>query len=186
MNEPRKPLFGFLWPKPDPDAPVDGAYRQARPLRVCPRGLVRVALLLIATAVAVIGLGTAVMASLATGAIAPTIVVAAVGATLVFLVLRGWIVGTYVSDDAVRIETVFGRHEVPWSTITSVDVVEARCPMLGTPLRTHGRRVVLVTTQDATLMTHVYTTSPDILMRSEAFDVAASRLRNWSRSGPGG
>jgi len=101
-------------------------------------------------------------------------------------VLRGWIVGTYVSDDAVRIETVFGRHEVPWSTITSVDVVEARCPMLGTPLRTPGRRVVLVTTQDATLMTHVYTTSPDILMRSEAFDVAASRLRNWSRSGPGG
>ena len=186
MSEPRKPLFGFLWPKPDPDAPVDAAYRQVRPLRVCSRGLVRLTLLVIATALIVIGLGTAVMASLATGAIAPTIVVAAVGATLVFLVLRGWVVGTYVSDDAVRIETVFRRNEIPWTTIASVDIVEEPCPLMGTPVRVTGRRVVLTTTHTARLGTHVYTTSPDILMRSEAFDVAASRLRNWSRSAPDG
>ena len=36
MNEPRKPIFGFLWPKPDPNAPVDGAYRQVRRVRITP------------------------------------------------------------------------------------------------------------------------------------------------------
>ena len=181
MSEPRKPLFGFLWPKPDPDAPVDSAYRQVRPVRVCPRGLLRVALLLVTTAVTVVGLGTAVLASLSTGAVAPTIVVAAVGATLVVLVLRGWIVGTYVSDDAVRIETVLRRNEIPWSHIASVDIIDAPCPLLGTPIRTAGRRAVLTTTTGAVLGSHVYTTSPDILMRAEAFDIAASRLRNWSQ-----
>lgn len=181
MNEPRKPLFGFLWPRPDPDAPVDAAYRQVRPLRACSRGPVRLTLLLAATALIVIGLGTAVMASLATGAIAPTILVAAIGATLVFLVLRGWVAGTYVSDDAVRIETVFRRQEIPWTAIASVDIVEAPCPLLGTPVRVAGRRVVLTTTHSAMLGTHVYTSSPDFLMRSEGFDVAATRLRNWSR-----
>ena len=63
MNEPRKPIFGFLWPRPDPNAPVDGDYRQVRRVRVSPRGPIRLAGLVALAVATVIGTAAAVMAA---------------------------------------------------------------------------------------------------------------------------
>ncbi len=180
MNEPRKPIFGFLWPKPDPDAPVDDAFVQVRPVRVVGRGPVRIVALGVLSAITVIGLGSALMSALVTGALVPTIVAAGVAATATFVLLRGWVVGTYVSDEAVRIETVLRRREVPWAEVASVDLVEGRCPFLGTPIWVSGSRSMLRTRTGVMIATHVYSTSPDLWLRAEAFDMARLRLEHWA------
>jgi hypothetical protein len=181
MTEPRKPLFGFLWAKPDPLAPVDDDYRQVRPVRVTGRGLVRVAALVLLSALTVTLVGSALMAALVTGELIPTLIAAAVCATLTFLVLRGWIVGTYVSDDAVRVETTWRRRELPWNEVTAVVDDPGRTPFLGLPLRVRGRRSVLHTKAGERISTHVYTSSPDLWPRAEAFDMARLRLAHWAQ-----
>ena len=109
MSQPRKPIFGFLWPTPDPAAPVDGDYRQVRLVRVTPRGPVRLAVLIVGSALVTVCAGTLVMAALTTPLTPLTVVGAAVTGTLLVLVLRGWVVGTFVNDDLVRVETTWRR-----------------------------------------------------------------------------
>ena len=180
MNEPRKPIFGFLWAQPDPQGPLDGDYHQIRPVRVVGRGFIRVAALVVLSALTVIFVGSALMAALVTGALGPTLAAAAIGATLTFVVLRGWIVGTFVSDGAVRVETMWRRRELPWSDITSVVTVDGRVPFLGSPVRVSGQRVVLRLSSGLDIRTHVYTASPDLWLRPEAYDIAHLRLIHWS------
>jgi len=179
VTEPRKPIFGFLWAKPDPNAPVDGAYRQVRPVRITGRGLVRVVVLVVTSALTVMLIGSALMAALISRELLPTIVAAAVGATLTFLILRGWVVGTYVSDEAVRIETTFRRREFAWPEVAGIEVLDCSVPFLGLPLNVEGRRSIIRTTGGESIPTHVYTTSPDLWLRVEAFDMARLRLERW-------
>jgi hypothetical protein len=179
MSEPRKPIFGFLWPKPDPDAPVDGAFRQVRPVRITGRGLIRVLALVLISAVTVMGVGSAVMAALVSRELMPTILAGAVAATLTFIVLRGWVVGTYVSDEAIRIETIWRRREVTWGDVTAIEVEPGRSPLLGTPIRVRGLRSVIRTRSGVSIPTHVYTSSPDVWPGHEAFDMARLRLERW-------
>ena len=61
MSTPRKPIFGFLWPRPDPNAPVDEAYRQVRGVRVAPRGPIRLTALVIATLLTISAMGSMLM-----------------------------------------------------------------------------------------------------------------------------
>jgi hypothetical protein len=180
VSEPRKPVFGFLWAKPDPDAPVDAAYHQVRPVRVMPRGPVRVVVLVFATAATVVFLATALIAALIAPALPAVLVSAAVAASACFLILRGWVVGTFVSDEAVRIESLFGRDEVPWSLIEAVACRPEPGPFLGIPLPIHGDRVSLALADGRRLGTHVYAASPDLWLRHEAFDMARLRLENWA------
>jgi hypothetical protein len=180
VTEPRKPIFGFLWAKPDPDAPVDAAYHQVRPVRVTGRGLVRVVMLVVTSATTVMFVGSALMAAVVTGQLLPTVVAAAVGASLTFLILRGWVVGTYVSDDAVRVETTFRRRELAWQDVSGIEVVSEPVPLLGLPTRIMGRRSTIRLADGRSVPTHVYTASPDLWLRDEAFDIARLRLERWS------
>ena len=143
MTQPRKPLFGFLWPSPDPDAPVDGDYRQLRRVRVASRGPIRILALAILGVLTVSVLGTALMAGLETGFTWAGVLLAALGATGLALELRGWVVGTYVTDHAVIVETLLRRRMLPWSSVASIDRVEARCPLLGLPVEVTGSRSVI-------------------------------------------
>lgn len=181
MTEQRKPIFGFLWPSPDPNAPVDGDYHQTRLVRVCGRGPVRVIALSVLTLATIALLGSALMAALVTAAIVPTVITAAVGATLTFIVLRGWIVGTYVNDDLVRIETLLGRRTIPLAEVSGC-VTAAGSPFLGTFVRTSAERVWLECGEAGSVATHVYQTSPDLWLRAEAYDIARSRLQRWTAS----
>jgi hypothetical protein len=179
MTEPRKPLFGFLWPRTDPRAPLDEEYRQVRPVRVSPRGPIRLVALIVGTLIAAAAAGSMIMGGLMSGQVLPSVIAGALTATAIVLILRGWVVGTFVSDEAVRIESTWRRRDVLWSDVAGVSVVRDGCPILGTPLRAKGDRAVLVTTSGERVATHVYTLSPDYWLRPEALDMARLRLERW-------
>jgi hypothetical protein len=179
MTEPRKPIFGFLWPKPDPNAPVDGAFRQVRRVRIANRGPVRLAVLLVSsTLVAIVG-SSIMMAALTTTVSPATVIGGAVVATAIFLILRGWVVGTYVSDEGVTVETTWRRTTVPWADVRAVTMRSGPAPFLGLPVRIASTRAVVTTSDGAELQTHVYGCSPDLWLRGEALDIARLRLERW-------
>ncbi len=180
-DEPRRPIFGFLWPRPDPDAPVDAAYRQLRAIRITGRGPVRIALLVLASLAVTMAGASAVLGAATTGLTTWTILAGAVCATGLAVVMRGWIVGTWVTDRQVGIDRFWTRTRVPWSDVSSVDVVEDRWPLLGMPITVPGRGVIVVDRDGVRHATHVYATSPDLWLRSEAFDMAALRLQRWAQ-----
>ncbi len=181
MNEPRKPIFGFLWPKPDPDAPVDAAYRQVRHVRIMPRGPIRIAGLGLGSVAVVTATGTAILANVQEGLSLPGVIVAGACATILLLVLRGWVVGTFVNDDHVTIETTWRRTAIPWDRVRAVTTEAERAPFLGLPIRIASERTVLHLTDGTIARTHVYASSPDLWLRPEAFDMARLRLERWQR-----
>jgi hypothetical protein len=183
MSEPRKPIFGFLWAKPDPDAPVDGAYRQVRRVRVTPRGPIRIAALVVSTLVMISATGSLVMAAFGTGFSPLMLVGSAAAATILALVLRGWVVGTYVTDAGVTVETTWREVSLPWDQVRSISVRTTPSPFLGLPVRTSVERSVVETTDGRTVGTHLYATSPDLWLRAEAFDMARLRLERWREHG---
>ena len=179
MTEPRKPIFGFLWPKPDPDAPVDAAYRQTRHVRVSGRGPIRIAGLVLGTLVLIATTGSLILAALTTSWSPVTFAGAAVSASALALILRGWVVGTYVNDAGVTIETTWRRKSLPWSQVALVRTQEARAPFLGLPIRVRCLRSFVETTDGQRVPTHVYAASPDLWLRPEALDAACLRLERW-------
>lgn len=179
MNEPRKPIFGFLWPRPDPNAPVDGDYRQVRRVRVSPRGPIRLAGLVALAVATVIGTGSAVMAAAATTLSPLTVLGGAAAATAIFLLLRGWVVGTYVNDAALVIQTTFRTTVLPWTDVRAVTTADQPCPFLGLPIRVRSVRLSAVDTSGRVHPTGVYASSPDFWLRPEAFDMARLRLERW-------
>lgn len=183
MTEPRKPIFGFLWRKPDPDAPVDAAYVQERPVRITRRGPVRLAALGIGGILLVGLLGTALLAGVNAGLSLPVFVVSALCATGLALVLRGAVVGTFVDDRQVTIETMLRHTEIPWSEVVRVSTDDAGIPFLGLPIPVPGSWTTLHLTDGTSVRTHVYSTSPDLWLRPEAFDMARLRLENWQAAG---
>lgn len=181
MNEPRKPIFGFLWPKPDPDAPLDGDYRQVRKVRVTPRGPLRVAGLVIATAIMVTTTGSFMLAAVTAGLSPTTLIGAALTATLLVAILRGWVVGTYVTDDGISVDRTWSRDVILWGDVVGVECPSERVPLLGLPLRVPGQRSAIRLAGGRRIPTHVYTASPDLWLRPEAFDMARIRLERWQQ-----
>lgn len=180
MTEGRRPVFWFLWPRPDPSAPVDGDYVQVRPLRIPRRGPFRWALLLIGTVSLGATTGSAVLAALAAPMTPGAFLGAAVSATALVLILRGWVVGTHVNDEGVTIDTLWRRRFVPWPAISSSAPVDGTAPWLGLPLRVPARRVTLTLGDGEMIPTHIYSTSPDLFLRPEAFDMACQQWENWA------
>jgi hypothetical protein len=182
VNPPRKPIFGFLWPKPDPNAPVDDAYRQERLVRIAPRGPIRIAALLGGSVLTTVATGSIVMAGLTTALSPVTFIGAAVCACALVVVLRGWVVGTFVTDRGVTVESLWRRQVVPWDAVRAIEVRDQRSPLLGLPVRVPARRSVLALADGRTVATHLYSTSPDLWLRPEAFDIARLRLERWASS----
>lgn len=180
MKRHQRPIFGFLWPSPDPHAPVDHDYRQTRLVRITPRGPFRLLMLGLATILTVFLTTASLLTAIAAPLSAATFVSAGIAATCVGLVLRGWVVGTYVNDDEVVVDRLLRRQRIPWSAVSSVACLDGRARLLGSPLRVPGRRVVLRTTSGQTVETHVQSTSPDLLWRPESFTIACERLENWA------
>lgn len=177
MSQQRKPIFGFLWPKVD--GPVDGEFVQVRRVRVTGRGPWRVAGLAVLSVATIAALGTALMAALANGASVGVLVGAVVAATMLVLTLRGWVVGTYVTDAGLSVERTWRRISVSWPDVERVEERQARTPFLGSPVPAAGRRCVVVLHDGTDLPTHIYSTSPDLWLRPEAYDMAHLRLERW-------
>lgn len=181
MNPPQRPLLGFLWPRPDPLAPVDEAAVQARLVRVMTRGPLRLLTLTAATLLCVLLASTAVLTAASAPLSAAALVGAALAATMICITLRGWVLGTYVNDHGIVVDTMVRRVRIPWAEVSRLICADEGVPLLGTPLRVPGRRMIVHTAHGARIGTHVYTHSPDVVGRSDAFAVAGERLENWRR-----
>jgi len=181
MNEPRKPIFGFLWPAPDPDAPLDADYRQVRKVRITPRGPLRIIGLVVATAVMVTTTASFMLAAVSAGLSPTTLIGAALTATLLVAILRGWVVGTYVTDAGISIDRTWSRDVVLWSEVAGIECSSGPTPFLGLPLRMTGMRSYVRLAGGSRIATHVYTASPDLWLRPEAFDMARIRLERWQQ-----
>lgn len=152
-------------------------------MRISPRGPIRLAVLVTGAVLVTIATGTAVMAAMAAAFSLYTLLCAAVAATGLFLLLRGWVVGTYVTDTALVIETTFNRRSLPWPQVSELRAVERPCPFLGLPVLVRALRVVAADDAGRPYGTHVYASSPDYWLRAEAFDMAALRLERWRQHG---
>jgi hypothetical protein len=181
VNRPQRPIFGFLWPRPDPHAPLDAAAVQQRLVRVAPRGPVRILTLIIATLLSVFSTSAAVMTALSAPMSGAALLASAVAATALYISLRGWVLGTYVNDHGIVLDTLVRRVRIPWNEVSEVHRAREPVPLLGMPLRTSGLRISIETTRGERFGTHVYTSSPDLVGRPDAFDMATDRLENWFR-----
>lgn len=176
----RRPIFGFLWPRPDPNAPVDADYRQLRAVRITARGPVRLAMLVLTSLAVTMAVASAILGAVGTGLTIWTILASAICATALALVLRGWIVGTWVTDRGVRIDRLWTRTRLDWSEVSRVDRVRQAWPRIGLPWPVLTEGVVVVDRDGRAHRTHVYATSPDLVLRPEAYDIAALRLQRWA------
>lgn len=177
----RRPIFGFLWPDPDP-GPLDGAATQQRWVRVCSRGPWRWGFLILMSFAVITAGSAALAAALARPGWVSALLALVILVPLVSLLARAWVVGTYVSDRGVKVSSVLTTEVLPWSDIDAIRV-EAGTRLLGIPVGVAGEHVELVSsrTGSAPLRTHVETASPDLWLRPQAWSAAADRLRTWSR-----
>jgi len=170
MSSPqRKPIFGFIF-SPRPDRAGAG---QLRWIRIPARGPARLVLLLAATLTAASVAG-AVLFALAsvrslTGLALGTLVIVS-SLPLVALLVRGWVVGTYVNDGGVKICRWWSTTHVPWLSVNSID----------SQFTFAGERLLL-DTDFGPVATTMSSRSPDVWGRGETWLIARDRLRQWWR-----
>ena len=163
VDHPR-PIFWFLWPQPDPNEPLDGDARQVRLIRIPGRGPLRVLLLASATIALAVVTGTAIMAAIGTSWLL-LFPVSALIATFLVLLLRAWTIGTYVNDERLAVQRLFGTDAVRWNDVRNV---------------VDGDGAVLVTMRSGhVIRTHISRRSIDILWSGEGFDAAKLALQRW-------
>ena len=168
-DEPRKPIFGFLFaPKQvQPGSP------QLKWIRVPARGPLRLALLILVTSFCASVLGSALFALAgmrSTAGIGIAMAVIVLSLPIIGLVSRAWVLGTYVNDSGVKISRWWRTEHIPWPAIDAID----EGPGAG------GHRVVLVTTEGI-VHTSIGSATLDTLLRTEAWSIAVDRMRTWWR-----
>lgn len=159
-----RPIFGFLWPQRDPNAPVDDAYEQVRLIRVPGRGPLRIAMLVSGTAGLTLLTGTAITAAIGTSWVL-LVPVSALIATFLVLLLRAWSIGTYVNDAGIAVQRLLRTDSARW---TDVSEVMDESGLVIVTLRS-GRR----------FSTHISRRSLDLIGRAEAYDMAKLTLQRW-------
>lgn len=166
MTEPQRPIFGFLWPRPDPR--LDEAAVQERLVRVPARGWLRLTLLVGASLLLV-----TVTASTLTAAIGTHLLfllpAAAVLATFWVLLVRAWAIGTFVNDRGVVVVSLLATRAAAWPDVASVRDIDGHVEL-------HLRR-------GEVMNTHVRRHSVDLLGRAEAYDIARLALQRWGEQG---
>ena len=164
MKDPRRPIFGFLWP-PTNNA-VDGDFQQIRMIRIPARGPWRLILLVGSSLLVVMFAGVAIMAVAGAGVL-PVLVTGAVLASTVVILLRGWSIGTYVNDEAMTVRRMFSSAACRWSNVARIEC---------------SRRAVVVYLVDGSrILTSITANSLDTWLRPSAYDVAVIAFENWAR-----
>lgn len=133
-------------------------------MRIGTRGPLRIALLMVvALAIIVIAIPAALAAVASGQPIIGAFAITAVAIASMFFA-RGFLLGTYVTDDSLIIRRMFATSVIPWNEIildTSDDQIRLRdasnCPM----------------------STHIGARNIDFLWRSHAYAAAADQLINW-------
>ena len=164
MNDPRRPIFGFLWPPTD--NAVDGDFQQIRMIRIPARGPWRLILLVGSSLLVVMFAGVAIM-SIAGAGVLPVLATGAVLASTVVILLRGWSIGTYVNDEAMTVRRMFSSTACRWPNVARVECSE--------------RAVVLYLADGSMILTSITVNSLDTWLRPTAYDAAVIAFENWAR-----
>ena len=167
MSEQPKPVFGFLWPKPDPSAPVDAAYEQTRLVRVPRMGVVHGFLLALLTVAVAVLFGAQLLAAVG-GPLWVMLATSALVAVIGLLLARAWVVGTYVNDAGFVVRRMLSATRGQWSEVRAVD--------------DDGARVRLVLADGTWVRTHVARRGLDILGSAEAYDAARLALVHFHQA----
>ena len=158
----QRPIFGFLWP--DRNEPLDDDAKQRRMVRIPGRGPLRL-LTLIAATIGVVALSGSVLLAAAGVGWVVVILGGFVVASLTVIVLRAWVIGTYVNDDGFAVQRLFRADVGPWRDVWRID--------------DHDGRIVLQLVTGARVQTHIARRNLDLLARPTAYDIAALRLQRW-------
>jgi hypothetical protein len=158
----QRPIFGFLWP--DRSEPLDHNAHQRRMVRIPGRGPLRLLTLMTATVGVVALSGSVLLAASGVGWIA-VVFGAFVVASLTVVVLRAWVVGTYVNDDGFAVQRLFRADVGPWRDVWSVEDDDGR--------------IVLRLVTGVRVPTHIARRGLDLLARPTAYDMAALRFQRW-------
>ncbi len=174
MGEPtfRKPIFGAVWRYPEPDP--------RRLLRVGRRGLLRLAVLVPLTLTLVSLLAISIVYATSGISLSEAILIGFVLACLTILVLRGWMLGTFVNGNGFKIVTLLNTRSGLWKHDYGVETRAATWKLLGIPIGIKSQRVVLIPPTGTEIETHVYLGSVDAVFTHERFDVLFQLLRRWS------
>ena len=174
MGEPtfRKPIFGAVWRYPELDL--------NRLQRVGRRGFLRLVVLVPLT-LSLVSFAAISVVYATTGI--PVIEAFLIGfalASSAVLILRGWMLGTYVNGNGFKIVTLLTTRSGAWSNCYEPEVETTVWRCAGIPLGIASRRVILVGANGTRLQTHVYLGSIDGIFTRERFDVLYQLLRRWS------
>jgi hypothetical protein len=174
MGEPefRKPIFGAVWRYPETDP--------QRLQRVGRRGFLRLAVLVPLT-LSLVSLLAISIAYAATGiSLAEAMIIGFFLATATVLVLRGWMLGTFVNGNGFKIVTLLKTTSGLWKQRYRVESRSTLWRLAGIPIGIRSEGVVLISDQGREIPTHVYIGSVDTIFTRERLDVLFQLLRRWS------
>jgi hypothetical protein len=174
MGEPifRKPIFGAIWryPETDPRRLQRGGRRGCLRLVVLvPLTLSLVSLLAISIVYATTGIP-----------LTEAVIIGFLLASATVLVLRGWMLGTFLNGNGFKIVTLLKTTSGLWKHQYRVDSKSTHWRLAGFPIGIKSQTVVLISPQGREIRTHIYIGSVDTIFTRERLDVLFQLLRRWS------
>lgn len=174
MGEPvfRKPIFGSVWRYPEADP--------QRLQRLGRRGFLRLAVLVPLTLLLVSLLSISIVYATTGISLSEAIIIGFFLASATVLVLRGWMLGTFVNGNGFKIVTLLNTISGLWTQHYQVQTQSTSWKIAGVPIGIKSKRVVLISTSGRQIHTHVYLGSVDGIFTHERFDVLFRLLQRWS------
>lgn len=174
MGEPifRKPIFGSVWRYPEADP--------RRLQRVGRRGLLRLAVLVPSTLLLVSLLAISIVYATTGIPLSEALIVGFFLASTTILILRGWMLGTFVNENGFKTVTLLNTISGLWKHHFQVETKSTPWKLAGVPIGIKSQRVVLMSSDGSQIHTHIYIGSVDGIFTADRFDVLFLLLQRWS------
>jgi hypothetical protein len=174
MGEPifRKPIFGSVWRYPEADP--------QRLQRVGRRGFLRLAVLVPLTLLLVSLLSISIVYATTGISLNEAMIIGFFLASATVLILRGWMLGTFVNGNGFKVVTLLNTISGLWKHHYQVETRSTAWKIAGLPIGITSRRVVLMSIDGRQVHTHIYIGSVDAIFTGERFDVLFRLLQRWS------
>ncbi len=174
MGEPifRKPIFGFVWRYSETDP--------QRLQRVGRRGFLRLAVLVPITLLLFSLLAISIVYATTGISLSEATIIGFFLASATVLVLRGWMLGTFVNGNGFKIVTLLNTFSGQWKHHYEVEAKPTTWKIVGVPIGVSSQRVVVISNDERQIGTHIYIGSVDGIFSREKFDILFRLLQRWS------
>ena len=174
MGEPvfRKPIFGAVWRYPESNP--------QRLQRVGRRGILRLAVLVPLTLSLVSLLAISVVYAATGISLGEAALIGFSLASFATLVLRGWMLGTFVNGNGFKVVTLLRTASGLWNSRYQVESQSTTWKIASIPIGIRSQRVVFTPPVGKPIPTHIFIGSADAIFTRERFDVLFLLLRRWS------